>query len=411
MTINLITYASGLDKLTTTTKIHEKTLAELEIQFEVKYFNPTEIEHIPKENLSILFVASGGVEQQIAKDIERLPRPIILLADGLQNSLAAALEVSSWLRERGIKNEILHGDIFDIKKRIVHLGINYNVQNQLKTQRIGVFGTPAPWAIASGVDYFLAKQRWGVEFVNIPLMRLYELYNQITDEEVSTLCTNFSSTAYSSQEITPKALVKSMKLYKAIRQICEEEQLTGTTLNCYKTLAELGVTGCVANSLLNNEGIVSGCEGDLQTIFTLIMSRSLTRQTGFMCNPNKIDFKENKLILGHCSIGTQQTSHFILRNHFSGKDTITIQGLLPLGEYTLIKCGGECLDKYFVSSGYLLDNTETESSSRTEVLFKMNESADYFLRNPLGNHHVMVRGNHESLFKSFLEAHSCKRIQ
>ncbi len=46
MNINLITYASGLDKLTATTKIHEKTLAELEIQFDVKYFTPTEIEHI-----------------------------------------------------------------------------------------------------------------------------------------------------------------------------------------------------------------------------------------------------------------------------------------------------------------------------------------------------------------------------
>ena len=410
MKINLITYSSALDKNTATNRVHEKMLAELEIQFEVEYFSHTQVDDIDKDELSILLLATGGVEQMVVKDIERLPRPIILLADGLQNSLASALEISTWLRERGIKNEILHGDIFEIKKRITHLGINYKVQNKLRSEKVGVFGTPAPWSIASGVDYFLAKQRWGIEFVNIPLMRVYEIYNNLSDSDVAILCTNFLSTAHSSNEINPRALIKSMKLYKSIRQICEEEGLTAVSLNCFKTLSEIGVTGCVANSLLNDEGIVSGCEGDLQTIFTMVMIKTLTRQVGFMCNPNKIDVKEKKLILGHCSVGTHQTSNFVLRNHFSGKDTVTIQGFLPLGEYTLLKCGGECLDKYFVSSGYILDNTASESNSRTEVLYKMNEDPSYFLKNALGNHHVLVRGDHQELIKSFLESHSCKRV-
>lgn len=410
MKINLITYNSGVDKNTSPIRVHERTLAELEIQFDVNYYKHTELDNIDKEEVSIIFVASGGVEQLIAHDIERLPRPIILLADGLQNSLAATLEVSTWLRERGIKNEILHGDIFDIKKRIVNLSINYKVHNKLRTEKVGVIGTPAPWSIASGVDYFLAKQRWGIEFINIPISRVNEIFHNITDDEVATLTTDFLSSAHASKDIEPKSLTKSIKLYKAIRLICEEEQLTAVSLNCFKSLAELGATGCVANALLNDEGIVSGCEGDLQTIFTMVMIKNLTRQLGFMCNPNSIDLKEKKLVLGHCSIGTQQTSNFILRNHYSSKDAVSIQGFLPLGEYTLVKCGGECLDKYFVSSGYVLDNTSTEISSRTEVVYKMNEDPNYFLKNSLGNHHVLVRGDHRELIQSFLEAHSCKRI-
>ena len=38
----------------------------------------------------------------------------ILLADGMQNSLAAALEISAWLRSRGMKSEILHGELSEI---------------------------------------------------------------------------------------------------------------------------------------------------------------------------------------------------------------------------------------------------------------------------------------------------------
>ena len=51
--------------------------------------------------------------------------------------------------------------------------------------RIGVIGTPSSWLIASNVDYLLAKRRWGVEYTDIALERVYEYYNQITDDEVA----------------------------------------------------------------------------------------------------------------------------------------------------------------------------------------------------------------------------------
>lgn len=411
MTINLIAYTSSLDQLASSAQDHQKLLNELEIQFSVKYYKHTDLAKIPKDQFSVLFIATGGVEELIAQDVEELPRPIVLLADGLQNSLAAALEASTWLRERGLKNEILHGDIQQIKERILNLAINFHAQQRLKQQRIGVLGAPAPWVIASSVDYYLAKQRWGIEFVNIPLTRIYDTFDKISEDDVSTLCTHFISTAYACNGSTPTALINSMRFYKAVKQICEEEGLTAVTLNCYKTLKDIGVTGCLANALLNDEGIIAGCEGDMQTIFTLVMIKALTGEVGFMCNPSEVDVKENKIVMGHCSIGTKQTSHFVLRNHFLTKNAISIQGILPLGEFTILKCGGECLDKYFVSSGYILQNTEKELSSRTEVLFKMNEDASYFLRNPLSNHHVMIRGNHEGLIQSFLETYSCKRVR
>ena len=143
----------------------------------------------------------------------------------------------------------------------------------------------------------------------------------------------------------------------------------------------------------------------------MLVIKVLTNQVGFMCNPNKIDVNNNKIILGHCSISTNQVKNYILRDHFASTKTISIQGILPLGEATLVKCGGECLDEYFVTSGSILDNTSLEKASRTEVLFKQNTSASYFLRNPLGNHHILVRGDHTETIKNFLEGYSCKRVE
>ena len=41
----------------------------------------------------------------------------------------------------------------------------------------------------------------------------------------------------------------------------------------------------------------------------------------------------------------------------------------------------------------------------------MNTPADYFLRTPLGNHHIMLHGNYGDVLDEFLQANACKRIE
>ena len=411
MNINLVSYTSSLDKLTLKHQVHEELLNELELNYSVNYFSHAELDKVPFELFSILFIATGGVEHLIIKDIERLPRPIILLTDGLQNSLPAALEVSTWLRKRGIKNEILHGDFAYIKKRIDTLALNFKAQQTLKNEHIAILGSPSPWLLSSGVDYYLVKQRWGLNFTNIPMSKVYTYFEAVTVNDVKEEVEIFKNNALGCKGVNDTAILNSMRFYKAVKRLCQEDGFTALSMNCYKALEDIGVTGCLANSLLNNEGIIAGCEGDLQALFTLLVIKNLTGQIGYMCNPNSIDIHNNQLILGHCSIPTSQVQDYIIRDHFASKKTVSIQGIVPLGEATIAKCAGECLDEFFVSSGSILDNTSIERSSRTEVLFKQKNPVSYFLKNPLGNHHILVRGNHEEALKSFLETYSCKRFE
>ena len=38
---------------------------------------------------------------------------------------------------------------------------------------------------------------------------------------------------------------------------------------------------------------------------------------------------------------------------------------------------------------------------RTQVRIHMNTPAEYFLKNPLGNHHIMLHGNYEDTLNEF----------
>ena len=411
MVINLITFASLLHKQASVRSSHEIILNELEKYFTVKFVDYRDIHQLTKDDFSIIFIATGGVERLVMQCFESLPRPAIILADGMQNSLAAALEISSWLRGRGMKSEILHGDFMSIVQRIQVLYTNFKAQRSLVGLRIGVIGTPSSWLIASNVDYLLAKRRWGIEYLDIPLERIYDVYDRIKDNEVGASCAAVASQALACREGTPEDMIKAMRLYRAIKRICKEEKLSAVTVSCFKLIERTGTTGCLALAMLNDEGIIAGCEGDLQSVFTLLVAKALTGKVGFMANPSMINARNNEIILAHCTIGMKQTERYIIRNHFETESGIGIQGLLPEGDVTIVKCGGECLDEYYLSTGTLTENTNYINMCRTQVRVKMNTPADYFLKNPLGNHHILLQGNYESSLNEFLMANSCKRTE
>lgn len=411
MTINLITFASLLHKQASVRSSHEIILTELEKYFTVNFINYQDIDKLSPNDFSILFIATGGVERLVIQHFESLPRPAVILADGMQNSLAAALEISSWLRARGMKSEILHGELSEIIKRIFVLNGNFMAQRRLSGMRIGVIGTPSNWLIASNVDYLLAKRRWGVEYTNVALERIYEYYHQTTDDEVGEACARLARKALACREASPEDMIKAMRLYRAIHRIVEEDRLSAITLSCFRLIEQTGTTGCLALSLLNDEGIIAGCEGDLQSVFTMLAAKVLTGKPVFMANPSMINARTNEIILAHCTIGIAQTEQFIIRNHFETESGIGIQGILPAGDVTIVKCGGECLDEYYLGTGTLIENTNYINMCRTQVRIKMNTPAEYFLRNPLGNHHVMLHGNHEQMLNEFLQANGCKRTE
>lgn len=131
MTIHLISFASILHKQASLRNSHEAILSELEKYYTVKLIDYQDMDKLGSDDFKIIFIATGGVERLVIQHFERLPRPAILLADGMQNSLAAALEISTWLRGRGMKSEILHGELPSIIQRVHILYNNFRAQRSL----------------------------------------------------------------------------------------------------------------------------------------------------------------------------------------------------------------------------------------------------------------------------------------
>ena len=70
------------------------------------------------EDLSVIYVRTGGTEGLFQEIYDRLEGPVLLLTSGKSNSLAASMEILSYLNQQGRSGEIIHGSIEYIAERI-----------------------------------------------------------------------------------------------------------------------------------------------------------------------------------------------------------------------------------------------------------------------------------------------------
>ncbi len=408
--LNLITFASELNKQGTIRHAHRALFDMLDAHYDVHIVSPDAIDAIEKNELQIVFISSGGTEFVFRSYYNQLPKPIVLLTDGLQNSLAASLEINTWARQQGAECHIIHGDETVVLGELNAYKTLFERKNLLAGKRIGVIGEPSKWLIASGVDYEAARRRWGVEFVDVPIDEVVENFQKITDDEVRANAELFVKNASAVREPSIDEVTKAYRLYCAVKMVCSRYALDAFTIQCFGLIPRIGTTGCLALSLLNDEGIIAGCEGDMQTVFTMLAAKTVTGVDGFMCNPSQINMHDNSILLAHCTIGLKQTKSYIVRNHFESLSGVAVQGVLPSGDYTLLKCGGGELDQFYVTTARLLQNTDFDDVCRTQVRMHLGSPCGYFFNNPIGNHHVLLRGNWVDALTDFFEMNHTQRV-
>ena len=351
-------------------------------------------------------IATGGVENLFKRiwssiDVETMCAPshtktVTMIADGRNNSLAAALEILTYLGNIGVEGKILHGTNDEIISAVVETVCTPSLQG-----RIGLFGQPSDWLIASGVDRDFLLQRYGIETIDIDLQRLIDGIKTIAPAEAEKVAQAMVKRAKGVVEPSDADMLEAAKAYLTIKRICQEERLDAMTIRCFDIVKACGTTSCLALALLNDEGIVAGCEGDMQTLLSMYLAKRLCGEVAFMANPSQLTDKTS--MLAHCTIPLTMCDETIVRSHFESGIGVAIQGLLPLTDYTLFKWGGQKLDRYFVTEAQAIETPYSNHFCRTQVTFDVNLKP-YLLQHSIGNHHVIIRGRHADEIRQFMLA-------
>lgn len=394
--IAIFTLTSELHDEQAVSAVTREFLDSLHVDYDLKGADYTSY---GQHTLDLIYVRTGGTEGIFRRLLPQLQqqssRPFYLLTSGKSNSLAASMEILSYLRQNGFLGEIIHGTADYISTRIRLLAKVGVAKEQLRNCRLGIVGQPSDWLISSHANEAMVKEKLGIDLIPVPMQELMDII------KATPLLTGGQTPC--EQAVIRQALPGAEQIYQSLKTLVSQNNLQGFTLRCFDLLTAVHNTGCLALAKLNAEGIVAGCEGDVPTMLSMAIIQALTGFSGFQANPSRINPETGEMLFAHCTIPLNMVERYEFDTHFESGIGVGIRGYMQEGPVTVFKVSGD-LSRHFIAEGTLVRNQAEADLCRTQQIIVLNDKnqTNYFLREPIGNHHVIVAGHHQELLEEVL---------
>ena len=455
MQINLSLISSSLHNITELSQKRMEVIEALKALGDVSIFKNSSpascgIESATGEVVNVAYILTGGTESLFIKlfgeNCSRLGN-ITIISDAYHNSLAASQEICTWLYNNGVQHRHIHiplhspdatlnrlptllyaespapqrcecnagvaaeatcaeaatAEAAGIEAASAEAATAESLVKALGGCTIGLIGEASPWLIASGIDKEALSERCGVSFREISIGTLADKYLGYRElwknhtlsagarAELDEVLCRFSCSLEGDR--TTEDLSDAAIMYLALASICKEEHLDAVTVKCFDLLSSCKTTACLALALLNDNGKIAGCEGDIPSICTMLAVYKALGRPSFMANPASIDSDNLSIDFAHCTIPTAMVENCTLPSHFESGIGIGINGEVPLGNYTLCKLSGKTLERSLICNGRLVKGEYLSNRCRTQVRFIFETKAEFdaFCKARVGNHIILFK--------------------
>ncbi len=343
-------------------------------------------------DLKLIFIESGGSEGLFLKNFSKLQAPYYFLTTGSNNSLAASLEILTYLNNNNLKGEIIHGSTQYVAERIKNLCVLEKAKKALSKAKFGVIGHPSDWLISSVPNYEKFKETFGANLVDIPLDEVTNNYLKV----------DFNDVKFDLKQFDQNELNKAKNVYLSLLRIVKKHNLSGLTLRCFDLISSIHSTGCLGLSLLNNDFITASCEGDIMALVSMYIANIVTGMHTFQANPSKINVEENKIIFAHCTLPIGMVEKYDFDTHFESNTAVALKGYLKEDDVTILRISSNLKD-YFLEEGHIIRNLDEKNLCRTQIEVKVDGDVSQILKRPCGNHHIIFYGRHKKIISELLE--------
>lgn len=150
------------------------------------------------------------------------------------------------------------------------------------------------------------KERFGVDFSFINAQEVFDVIDQLNDEERAECAALADQLVASAKGVhMPAEYVKNdMEFYAAIKKLMALHECNAFTIPCFEVCAtrELNkrqFTFCLAKSLLKEEGIPAACAGDVCSVLTTGILMAVANAAPYMGNTMVWDRENNECRILH----------------------------------------------------------------------------------------------------------------
>jgi len=172
---------------------------------------------------------------------------------------------------------------------------------RLKESRVGLFGYASMSMYPGTFDHLLLRRYIGPEVIHFDTYQLIEEMKLISKRDCLEIIEKLKRKVEISEFVEESQLTKAIKMYKALLKIVKKFDLQAITVKCQYELSKMfGMTACIPLSLAADKGVVSGCEGDIITLISMLIFSYITDQPIYY--GDVLDIECKKVLFSSCGI-------------------------------------------------------------------------------------------------------------
>ena len=369
-------------------------------------------------NATPLLVALSGATQRWVLSVAKAAKQSLLWwyfpGDGLfaapveqtireivsRNAVPAVMDCWAHLRNRHVQIE----KVFD-KASLQEKCRLLSAMDKIRATRLLIIGYTQQWVVSTSVDERWIEDRLGIQSVHIGLEELFAEYREIPrDAAVKSFVAAYLDSAASCREPAAEGVEDAYRLYLALKRLLDRYNANAMAISCFSLVKQLGVTSCLALSLLNDEpGLIAACEGDLDAAISMVVGKAVSGQPVFMGNP--VYHLDNTLDIVHCTAprrltGDTKTSYTVRSHHETGVSVAQRIEVPEPQKVTLFRLGNEFSEATLFSADFI--SNPDEDTCRTQFRFRI-DSTQKRIEESLGCHHMVIFGDYVNELRTILE--------
>ena len=316
-----------------------------------------------------------------------------------KNALPAVMDCWAHLRNRKVALE----KVFD-KESLRKQTRRQAALAKIRATRLLIIGYTQQWVVSASVDERKLEDRLGIQSVHIGLEELFAEYGKIPqDETVKEFVEHYLQSAMNCREPSAQHVADAYRLYLALKVLLERYAANALAISCFSLVKQLGVTSCLALSLLNDDPhLVAACEGDLDAAVSMAIGKAVSGRPVFMGNP--VYHLNDTLDIVHCTAPRKLTGEaglpYTVRSHHETGASVAqrIEAPTPLAA-TVFRIGNE-FSEATLFAVELIGNPD-EDTCRTQFRVRI-DSTPKRLAESLGCHHLVIFGDYVDELRAVL---------
>jgi L-fucose isomerase-like protein len=297
------------------------------------------------QNIDLLhaLIITWSFDHYTIEILQQVALPVVIRAiPGIRTgSLVGAQQLNSVLFDLEVTCKLIYGTIPspEAAQEAATYAKACAIRRKLRGARMAVIGRRTEGMTPTAVDEVEILRVFGTRLLNYGLDEILEKAAQVEPEAAATLWEHIAAGASAVMSRTEHG-INSARNYIVFKDMVEHLGLDAISIGSYPKCQG---TMCIPISWLNEGGIPTGCEGDVNSTLNMVILSMLSDDPVHFGEMLAIDETENTIVTSHCGCGSPSLAdekRFILHPVRLANDGVCIRYTAKPGPVTFVNLVG-----------------------------------------------------------------------